>query len=74
MSRIRKDARGFRVFAEFQDSKGNTVRVKESSAADLEAVWIFSAKPDGGDYPPHLSRADARKVIRGLQRSLDRKH
>lgn len=36
-----QDQRGFFGYADFKDTYGSTVRVKESSADPLDKVWVF---------------------------------
>jgi hypothetical protein len=62
----RKTVRGFRIYAQFYDQIGTRVRVQESSLATDACVWIFTDK----DQTPHLTRAQARKLIRGLEAFL----
>lgn len=73
---MKKTARGFGIFSEFKDSKGNTVRVQKSSAACVDAAWIFVTDPEGesavehmgalSGHAAHLTKAQARRLIRGL--------
>lgn len=40
-------SRGFRVYAEIEDSHGNRLRVQQSSAYGGKHVWLFSTAPEG---------------------------
>lgn len=71
---MKRTARGFSVFSAFKDSYGNRVRVQRSSSV-RPSVWIFCdsgphwSGSDGEDAPaPHLSPAQARRLIRALER------
>lgn len=74
-------ARGFSVFDEFKDSKGNEIRVQMSSAAEKCCCWVFCHGPDGksaythmgelGSYSPHLTKAQAKRLIRGLTKFVE---
>lgn len=74
---IRKTARGFRIFAEFKDDYGTPFNVVESSSVDPHC-WIYYNDPEYGKWhlgeklPPalHLSPAQARRLIRALERWL----
>lgn len=79
---MRRTQRGFAIFGEFKDSHGNAVRVQESSAADGRMAWVFCHAPDGTEathhvsghlvsISPHLTRAQARKLIAALTRFVD---
>lgn len=78
---MKKTKRGFRVYAEFKDSKANTIRVQESSAACVDAVWIFATDMDGKSahthlseplgVSPHLNRAQARRLITALTKFVE---
>lgn len=81
---MRKTNRGFRVFSEFRDSYGSTIRVQESSSAEEVAVWIFCknaqcgrADPLGAvlggaepDFTPHLNVAQAKRLRSALDRFI----
>lgn len=74
---MRKTSRGFRIYSEFTDLYGTRIKVQESSLATKKAVWIFRSNPNdgqpvaGSDKPscmdPHLSVAQAKRLIRALQ-------
>ena len=76
---VRYTQRGFAVFAEFQDSAGQSVRVQESSEIGEPRCWIFTHFSDGSSiqkHPPspegytvaepYLSREQARELARAL--------
>lgn len=77
----RRTPRGFRVYAEFRDSYRNTIRVQQSSAGGMGHVWIFVKDGDGNEVvehlgkptavSPHLSRAQAKRLIAALQKHID---
>ncbi len=46
-ARAKRTPRGFRIYAEFKDSRGNTIRVQESSAAGRRCVYLFTRNADG---------------------------
>lgn len=65
---MRKNERGFEVYAEFDDSYGSDVRVQESSSAGEPHVWIFCHNQRYGqgeqkDFTPHLTVEQA-KIVR----------
>ncbi len=74
---MKTTSRGFKIFDEFKDTYGNGITVQESSAATDECCWIFVKNDLGKDYKehmgqivtpsPHLSRAQARRLIQALQ-------
>jgi len=74
-------SRGFRIYSDGKDSYGNRVRIQQSSAACMDAVWIFcDGEDDGKMLPgdtkpfksaPHLTVAQARRVIRALERFIE---
>lgn len=69
---MKRTARGFPIYSEFTDSYGSRIRVQKSSAALIDAVWIFCDKHDGtGEFTPHLTVAQAKRMIRGLQKFVD---
>lgn len=61
--------RGFEDFAEFTDSHGSTVVVRESSVSDGPCVWVLCYKgPEGSRWEctPHLDVVQARKLAMAL--------
>jgi hypothetical protein len=76
--RAKRTPRGFEIFGEYKDSRGNVVRLQQSSAAGVPFVWIFVHGPNGNDVyehlgkftavSPHLTRAQARRIARALLR------
>ncbi len=65
--------RGFTDYADFKDSYGAHVRVRESSAASEPKVWIFVDNRPVTDTNGaiHLTVEQARVLIAGLQEWLD---
>lgn len=75
---MKKCSRGFNIYSEFKDTHGNTVTVKESSAAMKHCVWIFVKNKNGADgvwdnatgqyisASPHLSKAQAKRLAKAL--------
>ncbi len=61
--------RGFRNYGEFKDSYGSTITVRQSSSATLVACWIF-CKQGNGDFSPHLTIKQARKLITILRKFI----
>ena len=61
--------RGFAKI-EITDTRGCICRVQRSSAACVDAVWIFCDDPHGvyrdGNAHPHLDADQAREVARAL--------
>lgn len=55
---------------DIEDSRGCLCRVQRSSAADLDAIWIFCYDTKGvykGSNPhPHLTSDQARQVAKAL--------
>jgi hypothetical protein len=80
MSRTKKTHRGF-AYRDIKDSRGNTVRVQQSSAAGGPFAWIFVKNAEGQEViehlgsfvavSPHLTRAQARRVAKALLRFAD---
>ena len=84
-ARIRKRTeRGFAIYGEVRDNRGNVTRVQESSIAAGPYCYLFvhdaegrGARPDptsptGAFAPaPHLTRAQARRLAKALLRFAD---
>lgn len=78
MASKKRTPRGFSIYGEYKDSRGQTVRVQESSSAMGPCVWIFCNAEDGSDAlihlgkptarSPHLTKAQARRVAAALLR------
>lgn len=66
--------RGFAIYGHITDSRGNTICVQESSAADDSYVWLFLQPRDGekneDQVEPHLSVEDATELRDALNRFL----
>lgn len=81
MAKRNRTARGFAIYGAYKDSRGNTVRVQESSACGGPFCWIFANNPEGASaimhlgqpssVTPHLTKAQARRVARALLRFAD---
>lgn len=72
MSPISYTERGFADYANFVDTYGATVRVRQSSAALVDRVWVFIDKKtdpgdDSNDGAAHLSKPQAIELVRALQ-------
>jgi hypothetical protein len=64
--------RGFADYADFRDSYGAHVRVRESSAAAEPKVWIFVDKIDIGNKGAiHLTVDQAKVLVAALKEWLD---
>lgn len=63
-------SRGFAVYKEIKDTRGNEITIQESSNADEDCVWVF-CKRDGKDDTPHLNIEQAKQVIEALQEFID---
>lgn len=86
MSRPRiagRTPRGFADYGVVTDSRGNTVTVRQSSAAGPPCVWLFTKDAEGDDVhecvgapggrqsvSPHLTRGQALRLVQYLQRFL----
>ena len=59
-----KNACGFRVYAEFEDTYGANVMVMESSADPLDKMWIFvkGGTLSSNDSAAHLDADMARQI------------
>ena len=80
---MKRTNRGFAIYGQVKDTRGCVVRIQASSASTPDAVWIFCddvngvyTRPLGSEIPspdpaPHLTRAQAKRVIRALQRFVD---
>ena len=63
---------GVTDYADFKDSYGAHVRVRESSAVSEPKLWIFVDKPPGDNHGAiHLTVDQARVLIAALQEWLD---
>ena len=67
--------RGFAVYGHITDSRRNTIRVQESSAADDSYVWLFLDPREGVEkvdeqVEPHLSVEQATELRDALNRFL----
>ena len=67
MSETKRDVRGFAIYLETKDTYGQAVRVKQSSAACVDAVWIFCKSKEDVESSPHLDIDGAKEVIAALQ-------
>ena len=63
-------SRGFGIYEEFKDTRGNEIRVQESSSGEENCVWVF-CKRDSEDDTPHLNVEQAKRVIEALQEFVD---
>jgi hypothetical protein len=72
---VKKTSRGFKIYSEFTDSYGSKIRIQESSNAEKTCVWIFCNNDTGhfSDPTPHLTVAQAKQVIKGLQAFIEDK-
>ena len=78
---MKKTQRGFTIYGEFKDTKKQIIRVQQSSAACVEAVWVFATNPqqallypwDYGapTYHPHLNRTQAKRLIKALTKFVE---
>ncbi len=68
-------SRGFEDFADFEDSHGHRVVVRESSQVGGLHVWVFCHK-DGEtgrvDHAPHLDKDQAARLARALMAFVNR--
>jgi hypothetical protein len=65
--------RGFEDFAEFTDSYGSQVVVRESSIIGEPCIWVFCKRGIGSvdpDPSPHLTVAQAQLLVDGLQKFI----
>jgi hypothetical protein len=69
--RLERTERGFAIYSRTRDSNDSEIRVQHSSADPLKFVWIFCINPSLNNPAAHLTRAQAKIVIRGLQRFVD---
>ncbi len=68
---MKKDADSFRLFGQFRICSGDLVTVRESILPDT--AWIGCVADNSGPWTPDLTKADARKLIRVLQKFIDTK-
>jgi hypothetical protein len=54
--------RGFKIYGHLLDSKGNEIRVQESSACPVVYAWIFCHSPDGIHCEPDLTKDEAQRL------------
>lgn len=77
MSPISHTQRGFANYAEFVDTYGATVTVRQSSAATADRVWVFIDKKtdrdleDANHGAAHLSKPMAIELVRALQEWIE---
>ena len=79
--RLKRTERGFAIYGEYKDSRGNSIRVQQSSAVGGPFCWLFVKDREGcevyqhmGQYSavsPHLTRAQARRIGKALLRFAD---
>lgn len=77
---MKRTPRGFAVYSQMKDRKGQEVRVQMSSEMGGPFCWIF-CKKDGADgvmhlgnwqsFSPYLTRAQARRVAKALLKFAD---
>lgn len=78
---MRRTARGFALYAQTKDSRGNTVRVQRSSEMGVRRCWLFARNAAGNDHElttavgfpngvdvvtPYLNPAQARRLAKAL--------
>ncbi len=78
---MKRTQRGFSIYGAYKDSRGNTVRVQQSSACGGPFVWLFVKDAQGREVyehmgqhtavSPHMTRAQARRVAQALLRFAD---
>lgn len=71
---MKRTQRGFAVYGLIKDSRGVVLRVQQSSAMGGPYVWLFvdDVKQVYREEPaPHLNRAQAKRVIKALQRFVE---
>jgi hypothetical protein len=72
-----KDARGFSEYLTMKDAYEADVKIKMSSSAEKKCVWFYvkggGIVASGGinDGAAHLTEAQARRVIKALQKFLE---
>lgn len=69
---IKYTDRGFGTYADFKDSYGASVVIRESSSAEQDAVWLFvrGGGVENNDGAAHLTTKQASVVITALQEWL----
>lgn len=72
---MKKTARGFGVYTEFTDTYKNKIEVTQSSAACYDRVWVHIMGAGDpwlkGEASAHLSKQQAKWLIKGIQKWLD---
>jgi hypothetical protein len=79
MARLKRTNRGFAIYGEYKDTRGNKVRVQQSSSAAGPRCWIFVEDKDGKDIQfstptgyqsvsPHLTKHQAKLLAGALLR------
>ncbi len=84
---MKRTPRGFAVFGQIKDRKGNSIRVQMSSEVGGPFCWIFTVNADGAEYvkrdpvpvacdpigvaTPYLTRAQARRLATALLKFAD---
>ena len=76
--------RGFGEYGRIVDAHGNTILIRESSSAEVNAVWLFCRNRNGEEavstgtgrskvmvaVSPHLDQKAAEELIAALQRFI----
>lgn len=82
VDKLKRTARGFKIYTEFIDASGNDVRVQESSGDSGCRVWVFTQKEETwghfhlGEWVahvPYLSKPQAKKLAKALLRFASEK-
>jgi hypothetical protein len=73
---MNRTQRGFAIYARFRDRDGTSVRVQRSSSVGPRKVWVFIEPLKHhvtGDWSAgaHLSRGDAMRLVKALNKFLD---
>jgi hypothetical protein len=79
MARTKRTPRGFAIYGEYKDSRGNKIRVQQSSSAAGPRCWIFVENKEGKDIvfsstvgyqpvSPHLTKHQAKLLAGALLR------
>lgn len=75
---MRRTSRGFKIFSQFKDIHGQTIKVQESSTI-IPSCWVFMEGAETPfnthlgikSYPAiHLTEAQARRLYRALGKFL----
>jgi hypothetical protein len=69
---VKRTPRGFAIYDEFTDTCGAEVHVVQSSAATVDATWVFvrGGSITGNEGSMHLDREGIKRLRKALKAAL----